>query len=206
MEKKDKPNLTISNSEDIIRKFQEKLTSSNKEQLFQEMADIIGIDVDLIKQNQENSGGGQYLIKNTDPLLWAKIYDDCTPLYHQMLDYQKRFPISPGEIQFWTAEMWSLLWNLWLHGIETRITPELDFSWATDSIKIYEDKPILHMAGVTDNQKKDKFYKGDFINSNPLDKLKENINFFDYVSSQSSTKKYVEVMTSLVKKQIKDYL
>lgn len=33
MEKKDKPNLTISNSEDIIRKFQEKLTSSNKEQL-----------------------------------------------------------------------------------------------------------------------------------------------------------------------------
>jgi hypothetical protein len=62
------------------------------------------------------------------------------------------------------------------------------------------------MAGVTDNQKKDKFYKGDFINSNPLDKLKEDINFFNYVSSQSSTKKYVEVMESLVKKQIKDYL
>ena len=53
---------------------------------------------------------------------------------------------------------------------------------------------------------KNKFYKGDFININPLDKLKEDINFFDYVSSQSSTKKYVEVMKSLVKKQIKDYL
>jgi hypothetical protein len=62
------------------------------------------------------------------------------------------------------------------------------------------------MAGVTSNQKQDKFYKGDFININPLDKLKEDINFFDYVSSQSSTKKYVEVMKSLVKKQIKDYL
>jgi hypothetical protein len=59
---------------------------------------------------------------------------------------------------------------------------------------------------VTGNQKQDKFYKGDFININPLDKLKEDINFFDYVSSQSSTKKYVEVMKSLVKKQIKDYL
>ena len=62
------------------------------------------------------------------------------------------------------------------------------------------------MAGVTGNQKQDKFYKGDFININPLDKLKEDINFFDYVSSQSSTKKYVEVMKSLVKKQINDYL
>jgi hypothetical protein len=33
MEKKEKPSLTISNSEDIIRKFQEKPTSANKEQL-----------------------------------------------------------------------------------------------------------------------------------------------------------------------------
>jgi len=191
---------------DCCIRYENAHSTSGKGQLLKEMADVIGVSVECIECNQENSGGGQYIIKNTDWLLWEKIYNDCVPLYDQMLDYQKRFPISPGEIQFWTAEMWSLLWNLWLHGIETRITPELDFSWATDSINIYEDKPILHMAGVTDNQKKDKFYKGDFINSNPLDKLKEDINFFDYVSSQSSTKKYVEVMKSLVKKQIKDYL
>lgn len=191
---------------DCCNRYENAHPTSGKGQLLKEMADIIGVSVECIECNQENSGGGQYIIKNTDWKLWEKIYNDCVPLYDQMLDYQRRFPISPGEIQFWTAEMWSLLWNLWLHGIETRITSELDFSWATDSIKIYEDKPILHMAGVTDNQKKDKFYKGDFINSNPLDKLKEDINFFNYVSSQSSTKKYVEVMESLVKKQIKDYL
>ena len=191
---------------DCCNRYESAHPTSGKGQLLNEMANVIGVSVECIECNQENSGGGQYLIKNTDWLLWEKIYADCVPLYDQMLDYQKRFPISPGEIQFWTAEMWSLLWNLWLYGIETRITPEFEFSWATDSIKIYEDKPILHMAGVTDNQKKDKFYKGDFINSNPLDKLKEDINFFNYVSSQSSTKKYVEVMESLVKKQIKDYL
>ena len=191
---------------DCCNRYESAHPTSGKGQLLNEMADVIGVSVECIECNQENSGGGQYLIKNTDWLLWEKIYADCVPLYDQMLDYQKRFPISPGEIQFWTAEMWSLLWNLWLYGIETRITPEFEFSWATDSIKIYEDKPILHMAGVTSNQKQDKFYKGDFININPLDKLKEDINFFDYVSSQSSTKKYVEVMTSLVKKQIKDYL
>lgn len=191
---------------DCCNRYENAHPTSGKGQLLNEMANVIGVSIECIECNQENSGGGQYLIKNTDWLLWEKIYADCVPLYDQMLDYQKRFPISPGEIQFWTAEMWSLLWNLWLHGIETRITPEFEFSWATDSIKIYEDKPILHMAGVTGNQKQDKFYKGDFININPLDKLKEDINFFDYVSSQSSTKKYVEVMKSLVKKQIKDYL
>ena len=191
---------------DCCNRYENAHPTSGKGQLLNEMANVIGVSVECIECNQENSGGGQYLIKNTDWLLWEKIYVDCVPLYDQMLDYQKRFPISPGEIQFWTAEMWSLLWNLWLYGIETRITPEFEFSWATDSIKIYEDKPILHMAGVTGNQKQDKFYKGDFININPLDKLKEDINFFDYVSSQSSTKKYVEVMKSLVKKQIKDYL
>ena len=191
---------------DCCNRYENAHPTSCKGQLLNEMVNVIGVSVECIECNQENSGGGQYLIKNTDWLLWEKIYADCVPLYDQMLDYQKRFPISPGEIQFWTAEMWSLLWNLWLYGIETRITPEFEFSWATDSIKIYEDKPILHMAGVTSNQKQDKFYKGDFINVNPLDKLKEDINFFNYVSSQSSTKKYVEVMESLVKKQIKDYL
>ena len=191
---------------DCCNRYENAHPTSGKGQLLNEMVNVIGVSVECIECNQENSGGGQHLIKNTDWLLWEKIYADCVPLYDQMLDYQKRFPISPGEIQFWTAEMWSLLWNLWLYGIETRITPEFEFSWATDSIKIYEDKPILHMAGVTSTQKQDKFYKGDFININPLDKLKEDINFFDYVSSQSSTKKYVEVMKSLVKKQIKDYL
>ena len=46
-----------------------------------------------------------------------------------MLDYQSRFPINPGQIQFWTAEMWSMLWNIWKFGIETKVVKELEFSW-----------------------------------------------------------------------------
>jgi hypothetical protein len=117
-----------------------------------------------------------------------------------MLDYQRRFPISPGEIQFWTAEMWSLLWNLWLYGVKTKITKELDFSWATDTITIYEKRPILHMAGVTDDLKTTKFYKGDYINVDPIKKIKENINHFDYVDSKSSTIKYIDNMKSYIQK------
>jgi hypothetical protein len=185
---------------DCCNRYEYKHPNLNKGQLLQEMANVVGVDVNIIKENQNNSGGGQYLIKNSDYKLWKKIYEDCTPLYDQMLNYQKRFPINPGEIQFWTAEMWSLLWNLWLHNYETKITSELDFSWATDSIEIYELNPILHMAGVTDDLKNTKFYKGDYINVNPLDKLKENINFFDYVEKNSSTIKYIEIMKEIVKR------
>ncbi len=119
-----------------------------------------------------------------------------------MLSYQRRFPISPGEIQFWTAEMWSLLWNLWKFGIETKITNELDFSWATDSVSIYNRRPILHMSGVTEDLKSTKFYKGEYINVNPLEKLKENPNHFNYVDKNSSTIKYIEIMKSIIKKEL----
>jgi hypothetical protein len=185
---------------DCCERYEKNHPSSEKGQLIKEMADVIGIDVETIKINQDNSGGGQYLIKNTTPELWKKIYEDCTPLYNQMLDYQKRFPISPGEIQFWTAEMWALLWNLWLSNHKTKITKELDFSWATDSIEIYEKRPILHMAGVTDDLKNRKFYKGEFINVDPIQKLIDEPTFFDFIEKTSSTIKYIDNMKSYIKK------
>jgi hypothetical protein len=185
---------------DCCKRYELKHPNSQKEQLINEMADVIGIDVETIKTNQHNSGGGQYLIKNSTPEIWDKIYKDSTKLYDQMLDYQKRFPINPGQIQFWTAEMWSLLWNLWMYGYNTKITDELSFSWATDNIEVYEKHKILHMAGVTDDLKSTKFYKGDYINIDPILKLRENPNHFDYVDKNSSTIKYIENMKSCIQK------
>lgn len=185
---------------DCCNRYEKQHPTSDKHQLLNEMANVIGIDVNIIKENQQNSGGGQYIIKNTDHILWERIYEKSTPLYKQMLNYQKRFPINPGQIQFWTAEMWSVLWNLWLFGFETKITKELDFSWATDPVSVYEQKPILHMAGVTDNLKTTKFYKGEYINIDPIEKLKDNPNHFDYVDKGSTTIKYIEVMKSYIQK------
>jgi len=187
---------------DCCKRYETQHPNSNKGQLIQEMVDVVGIDVDCVKCNQENSGGGQYIIKHTDSKMWEKIYNDCVPLYDQMINYQKRFPISPGEIQFWTAEMWSVLWNLWYFGKETKITKELDFSWATDDITIYEKKPILHMAGVTQDLKDRKFYKGEYINEDPLRKIEINPDYFDYIEKNSSTIKYIEVMKSLIQQKL----
>lgn len=184
---------------DCCRRYEKKHPNSEKNQLLKEMASVIGIDTNIIKINQKNSGGGQYIIKNTDFKFWEKVYNDCTPLYKQMLSYQRRFPINPGQIQFWTAEMWALLWNLWFFGLETKITEELDFSWATDTIEKYNTKPILHMAGVTEDLKSKKFFKGEYINLDPIQLLRDNPNHFDYVEETSSTIKYIEVMKSFIK-------
>jgi len=185
---------------DCCRRYESQHPTSEKGQLLKEMADTIGISVDLIKENQKNSGGGQYIIKNTDYKVWEKIYLDSFTLYNNMLIYQRKFPINPGQIQFWTAEMWSVLWNLWLNNYKTKVVDDLGFSWATDNIEKYEKFPILHMAGVTDDLKKTKFYKGDFINVDPIKKLIEDPTYFDYVDKKSSTIKYIEVMRSYIEK------
>jgi hypothetical protein len=185
---------------DCCKRYESKHPNSEKGQLMSEMVEVIGVDVETIKENQENSGGGQYLIKNTTCELWDKIYKDSTTLYDKMLDYQKRFPINPGQIQFWTAEMWSLLWNLWMYGFKTKITNEFEFCWATDDINKYNTAPILHMAGVTQDLKTTKFFKGDYINIDPIEELRKNPNVFDYIDSNSSTIKYIENMKSYLQK------
>jgi hypothetical protein len=185
---------------DCCERYESKHPNSNKGQLISEMAEVIGVDVETIKENQENSGGGQYLIKNTTCELWDKIYKDSNTMYDQMMDYQKRFPINPGQIQFWTAEMWSLLWNLWMYGFETKITSEFEFCWATDDVNKYNKMPILHMAGVTHELKTTKFFKGDYINIDPIEELRKNPNVFDYIDSNSSTIKYIENMKSYLQK------
>ena len=185
---------------DCCRRYESQHPTSEKGQLLKEMADTIGISVDLIKENQKNSGGGQYIIKNTDYKLWEKIYLDSFTLYNNMLIYQRKFPINPGQIQFWTAEMWAVLWNLWLHNFKTKVVNELSFSWATDNVDVYKKHPILHMAGVTDDLKKTKFYKGEYINVDPIQKLIEDPTYFDYVDIKSSTIKYIEVMRSYIEK------
>lgn len=54
------------------------------------------------------------------------------------------------------------------------------------------------MAGVTEESKNNKFYKGDFIDKNPIELLKKNLNFFEYVDKQSSTYKYVQEMKKTI--------
>ncbi len=83
----------------------------------------------------------------------------------------KNIPVGTKAIQAWTADMWVLLWSWWRDGTPTVINPQLSFSWPWEKEEILEVKPIFHNAGVTDQNKKDYFYKHDYKDPkiNPLE-------------------------------------
>ena len=185
---------------DCDKRYSEKHESLENGMLLREMVDVVGVEPSVVKRNSKDSGGAQYLFKNQSWYVWYKIYKDSTLLYDKMKRFHQRYPIKNGEIQFWTAEMWSILWNLWWWNYETKVTSKLNFCWATDTISLCNNKPILHMAGITDGLKREHFYKGEFIDENPLEKLLHNLDYFNYIKSNSSTLIYVEEMKKIIQK------
>ena len=169
-------------------------------QLIREMCDIIGVEPRKLRDENDNTGGAQYLLKDQDWQLWYKIYKNSNLLFDRIKRFDNEYPIENGQLQIWTAEMWSILWNQWFMEKEVKISNELNFCWASDEIQNCETKNIFHLAGVTDEMRMKSFYKGDFINVNPLNVLKDNPNFFDFINKTSATNLYVENMKKCSKK------
>ena len=123
------------------KNYEIKFSNCKNEELIDIMCDVVGIKKTKIIENEENSGGGQYIIKNTNYKIWQKIYKDSNSIYSSLIKFQRKYPINHGKIQFWTSEMWSLIWNLWVDNKQTLITKELDFCWATDTTEDYDKTP-----------------------------------------------------------------
>ena len=185
---------------DCCQRYKDKFPQTQDRELIRWMVDEVGIPIDLIYQMDENAGGAQYIFSNQDWRVWKKIEKDSQSLYDKMMMYQKVYPLSNNPVQFWTAEMWAVLWNLWFFEYETKIDNELDFSWASDNYHVLNQKNIFHCAGITKDNKDGKFYKGDFIENNPIDLLKNDPTYFDYVSTNSASFFYIQEMKDFVMK------
>jgi hypothetical protein len=136
-------------------------------ELFKEMCDIVDVDFKLIEDNDNNAGGAQYVIKNTDWKFWDKVEKDSEDLYRHMVTTSNKYnPQHP--IQAWTADMWSVLWNGIRSGHKMSVVKPMDFLWATDSIKKcnLQTYYLYHNAGVTNQSKL--FYKGKYVNRSPF--------------------------------------
>jgi hypothetical protein len=157
------------------------------------MLQIADIDEQLIKNNQQNSGGAQYLFKNVKTQYWDdvvnlshKLYHNVTELNEKEVELRKSKDVNDNyvPIQIWTAEMWALLWVAWKQGKETRVVKELDFTWATDPVEKWYTNSIFHNAGVVNNTS-GMFYKGDYIDKSPkssnlkLDYKKASYNYYE---------------------------
>lgn len=153
---------------DTISYIGAKYIESKSPELLQLMCDIVGIDVDMVKNNEMNSGGAQYILpKNSiNYEFFEKCEKDSVLLYKLMNDTSNIFsPEHP--IQSWTADMWVLLWNLWLSGIETVVHKDMEFAWCNWSSNDWKKVKIYHNAGVL-SEEKGEFYKGKYFNKMPF--------------------------------------
>lgn len=134
------------------------------------MTSIVGVDKQVVIDNEKDSGGAQYIIKGIDASFWEDMYHNVEEMYttvNQMIVQDKAKDPSHHEIQIWCADMWCLLWGLWKRGKEVRVTDELSFSWGTSGIQEWDKHNIFHNAGVTHDRANDLFYKGAYIHSLP---------------------------------------
>jgi hypothetical protein len=132
---------------------------------YYKMCEIVGVSPDLIKHN--DGGGAQYVIKNTTPAYWLKVYEDSNKLWH-FFEKQKAEG-KDNNLQLWTAEMWATLWVAYQFGYRIRNHQELKFTMGPHPIAELKDCKIYHNAGVTDALKEKMFFKGEYINRYPKD-------------------------------------
>lgn len=142
---------------------------SKGEDVYDKMCEIVGMPKIIPKLMNDNSGGAQYIIKNVDAEFWEKVERDSENLYYEisLLNAEKKAADpSHHELQIWCADMWAVLWNLWLRGQNTIVTKDLDFCWGTDAPQRWEEVSIYHNAGVTCSCG-GKFYKANYRDSLP---------------------------------------
>lgn len=160
------------------------------EDVYEGMCQIIGIDKNIPIKYDQHGGGAQYIMKNVDHNFWKKVEDDSNALWKFFCEHLERHPLTDTyhPIQKWTADMWAVLWNAWYFGHDTKVVPEMDFSWPTQGLHDWNKTKIFHNAGVTeDNKDKDRmFFKGSYMRSLPYDIVQE-----DFDPSKNSSK-YVE--------------
>ena len=156
---------------DTISYIGAKYVRSKGEHYLDYMADIVNVNKQYIIEQEANSGGAQYILKNIPTEFWKKVYYDSESLFrlitHQ-IDEDKAADPKIHELQIWCADMWAVLWNLWFWDKQVLVTDKMSFSWATSPMSDWDKNPIYHNAGVT-GDRRDMFFKGQYQNVLPYD-------------------------------------
>ena len=143
----------------------DKLEDFKKIDVLDDLGQKVGISREIAEKYNMHSGGAQYLLKNIEVSFWQKMVEDTLEIRRYLLNINRQyFENENTGYQSWCADMWGLLWGLWAKGAETRVIPEMEFSWATDPIdKVYR-LGIYHNAGVTSETLNGfhAFYKGKY--------------------------------------------
>lgn len=142
---------------------------SKGDDVLEAMCDIANIDKQLVKDNELNSIGAQYLMKNIDAQYWADVEVLCEKLFvdiTQLNNQKKLADPTHHELQIWCSDMWAVLWEAWKRGFKTNCEEELQFGWASSGPQDWVNFNIFHNAGVTDSTS-GRFYKAEYMEKLP---------------------------------------
>ena len=145
----------------------EKLEEYKTRDILAEIGSVIGISREEAEQKDKDSGGAQYLLKNIDAAFWNKVMNDCILIRSYLQRINKEFFENENKgFQSWCADMWAVLWNLWVRQKEVKVIDEMGFSWAPDPVEKLKTHPIFHNAGIVGTQMDGYacFYKGKYHN------------------------------------------
>jgi len=137
--------------------------------VYEKMCEIIGISTLIPRLMNHNSGGAQYIVKNTTYDFWEKVELDSIKLYRYFCETEhlyNKIDQNDYPIQKWTAGMWSVLYNAWLAGHETLVDKRMDFGWVTSPMEDVDKYTVLHNSGVTGPEMR-MFFKGTYNNKLP---------------------------------------
>lgn len=167
----------------------EKLEEAKSVDFLKEVCNIVGVDKKIVIDNNNNTGGVQYILKNIDADFWKKVETDVLKIRLYLQQVNKIYFKNENDgIQSWCADLWAVQFNLWYRNLETKVVKELDFAWATEPIEKLNSCTIYHNAGVTGKYMNNVpyFYKGAYhTGQNPL--LDEHL---ETVINNEQSKKY----------------
>lgn len=153
------------------------IRQTSSEELLEGMLAIVGLSKENLIQENEQTGGAQYVLKGISTDFWKKVEKDAEDLFILMKDYntklweeeystKKEYRSKKRGIQAWCADMWAVLWNLWLMDKKVEIHSEMDFSWPYNPIEDWSRLAIQHYSGNIDDKNK-YFKKGEYVNYMP---------------------------------------
>lgn len=187
----------------------EKLEEGKSVDFLKEVCNIVGIDKKIVIDNNNNTGGVQYILKNIDADFWKKVETDVLKIRLYLQQVNKIYFKNENDgIQSWCADLWAVQFNLWYRNLETKVVKELDFAWATEPIEKLNSCTIYHNAGVTGKYMNNVpyFYKGAYhTGQNPL--LDEHLQIIinDEQSKKYCTWYYTNELLKLKNKYNIDY-
>lgn len=166
--------------------------ASKENNVLEYMCQIAQIPLRVVRENEHNCIGAQYLIKNVSADFWEEVEKISEELFlkiTQRNNFIKAQKPDYHELQIFAADMWAVLWCLWKLGKQTVPHKFFDFAWATDKIERYHECNIYHNAGVTESGH-GLFFKGEFQDKIPDKNLR--------VNPQSACYPYYELVKQII--------